>query len=67
LHKRRLPEPAYEIVATTGKAHAQQFAVECRIPELAIVTRGTGASRRAAEQDAATQALDLLPAERRDG
>ncbi|HSU42816.1 MAG TPA: ribonuclease III [Casimicrobiaceae bacterium] len=67
LHKRRLPEPAYEIVATTGKAHAQQFAVECRIPELAIVTRGAGASRRAAEQDAATQAFDLLPAERRDG
>jgi ribonuclease III len=67
LHKRRLPEPAYEIVGTTGKAHAQQFAVECRIPDLAIVTRGSGASRRAAEQDAATQALDLLPAERGHG
>jgi ribonuclease III len=67
LHKRRLPEPAYEIVGTTGKAHAQQFAVECRIRDLAIVTRGSGVSRRAAEQDAATQALDLLPAERRHG
>jgi ribonuclease III len=67
LHKRRLPEPAYEIVATTGKAHAQEFAVECRIADLGIVTRGAGASRRAAEQDAATQALDLLPKSRRDG
>ena len=67
LHKRRLPEPAYEIVATTGKAHAQEFVVECRIPDLAIVTRGTGGSRRAAEQDAATQALELLPKGRRDG
>jgi ribonuclease-3 len=61
LHKRRLPEPAYEIVATTGKAHAQEFAVECRIADLRIVTRGVGASRRAAEQDAATRALDALP------
>ena len=67
LHKRRMPEPAYEIVATTGKAHAQEFAVECRIADLGIVTRGAGASRRAAEQDAAAQALDLLPKARRNG
>jgi ribonuclease III len=67
LHKRRLPEPVYEIVATTGKAHAQEFAVECRIADLGIVTRGVGASRRAAEQDAATQALDVLPKGRRNG
>jgi ribonuclease-3 len=67
LHKRRLPEPVYEIVATTGKAHAQAFAVECRIVDLGLVTRGAGASRRAAEQDAATQALDLLPKARRHG
>jgi ribonuclease-3 len=62
-----LPEPVYEIVATTGKAHAQEFAVECRIADLGIVTRGAGASRRVAEQDAATQALDLLPKGRRNG
>ena len=67
LHKRRLPEPVYEIVATTGKAHAQECAVECRIADLGIVTRGAGPSRRAAEQDAATQALDLLPRTRRNG
>ena len=67
LHKRRMPEPVYEIVATTGKAHAQEFAVECRIADLAIVTRGIGGSRRAAEQDAATQALDLLPKLKRNG
>jgi ribonuclease-3 len=67
LHKRRLPEPVYEIVGTTGKAHAQEFAVECRIADLGIVTRGVGASRRTAEQDAATQAFDLLPKPRRDG
>jgi len=67
LHKRRLPEPAYEIVATMGKAHAQEFAVECRIVDLCIVTRGIGTSRRAAEQDAAAQALEMLPQGRRNG
>jgi ribonuclease-3 len=57
LQARRLPVPVYAIVATTGEAHAQQFAVECRIPELAIVATGSGASRRAAEQEAAASAL----------
>ena len=58
LQGRRLPVPEYAIVATTGEAHAQRFTVECRIPELAIVASGSGASRRAAEQDAASHALE---------
>jgi ribonuclease-3 len=57
LQAQRLPVPEYAIVATTGEAHAQQFAVECRIPGLAIVAMGSGSSRRGAEQDAATSAL----------
>jgi ribonuclease-3 len=57
LQAQRLPVPEYAIVATTGEAHAQQFAVECRIPGLAIVATGSGGSRRAAEQDAAASAL----------
>jgi ribonuclease-3 len=57
LQAQRLPVPEYAIVATTGEAHAQQFAVECRIPGLAIVATGEGSSRRAAEQDAAATAL----------
>lgn len=57
LQSQRLPVPEYAIIATTGEAHAQHFAVECRIPELSIVAQGTGTSRRAAEQDAALQAL----------
>ena len=63
LQSRRLSVPEYGIVATTGEAHAQYFAVECRIPELSIVAHGTGTSRRAAEQDAALQALAGLTAE----
>jgi ribonuclease III len=60
LQARRLPVPEYAIVATTGEAHAQRFAVECRIPELRIVAAGAGASRRVAEQDAAEHALDAV-------
>ena len=58
LQGRRLSVPEYAIVATTGEAHAQRFAVECRIAQLGIVATGSGASRRAAEQDAAQAALD---------
>jgi ribonuclease-3 len=62
LQSQRLPVPEYTIIATTGEAHAQQFAVECRIPELSIVAPGTGGSRRAAEQDAALEALAAVKA-----
>jgi ribonuclease-3 len=57
LQSRRMSVPEYAIIATTGEAHAQHFDVECRIPEMAIVARGRGTSRRAAEQDAAQHAL----------
>jgi len=60
LHKMRLPEPEYRIVGTTGKAHAQHFDVECRISDLGIVVRGSGPSKRAAEQDAAQQAQSAV-------
>jgi len=57
LQSRRLPVPDYAIIATTGEAHAQQFVVECRIPDLSLIVRGSGTSRRAAEQDAARRAM----------
>ena len=56
LQARRIAVPEYAVVGTHGEAHAQQFAVECRIPALGIVTSGEGTSRRAAEQDAAERA-----------
>jgi ribonuclease III len=65
LQAKRLPVPEYAIVATTGEAHAQRFAVECRIPSLAIVATGTGSSRRVAEQDAAQTALEMAQQARR--
>jgi ribonuclease-3 len=56
LQGRRLPVPAYRIVAVEGEAHAQHFTAECAIAALAIATTGQGASRRAAEQAAAEAA-----------
>lgn len=58
LQGHQLPLPIYNVVATTGVAHNQQFEVECSIPSLQITLNGKGASRRAAEQAAAKLALE---------
>lgn len=59
LQGKRLGLPKYNVCATRGEAHAQEFEVECVIPELGINCRGSGLSRRTAEQAAARQALEL--------
>ena len=59
LQARRVPLPQYAVISTAGEAHEQIFRVECVIPELNIRTEGEGASRRAAEQAAASRAYDL--------
>jgi ribonuclease-3 len=67
LQARRLPVPAYRIVATRGQAHAQTFVVECAVPALTLADTGEGRSRRAAEQEAARRLLDQLKASDRPG
>jgi ribonuclease III len=57
LQGRRLPLPRYALLATRGEAHAQEFEMECVIPELGIRTTGSGSSRRIAEQQAAQRAM----------
>ena len=57
LQGRRLALPRYGLLATQGEAHVQEFEVECVIQELGIRSTGTGASRRAAEQQAAQRAI----------
>ncbi|MBV2234159.1 MAG: ribonuclease III [Sterolibacterium sp.] len=52
--------PEYALLETRGEAHAQEFEVECRVAALAICVRGTGSSRRSAEQEAAQQVCRLL-------
>ena len=58
LQGRRLPVPEYAILNVTGEAHQQTFDVVCRVPALGIEARGSGASRRSAEQAAAAGAYE---------
>jgi ribonuclease-3 len=60
LQARRLPVPAYRIVATRGQAHAQTFELECAVAALGLAERGEGKSRRVAEQQAARRMLAVL-------
>jgi len=60
LQGRHMSVPNYILQVTRGEAHEQVFEVECRIPELDICTHGMGASRRAAEQDAAQHACQAI-------
>lgn len=57
---KKLPLPAYTVVATHGAAHNQTFEVECSLSRLGIAVFGSGASRRAAEQVAARRALEQV-------
>ena len=67
LQGRKLPVPAYRIVATRGQAHAQTFEVECAVAALALAAMGVGRSRRLAEQEAAQAMLARLLANDRPG
>ena len=60
LQARGLMLPFYELVATHGAAHEQEFEVQCLIAELNIRTTGSGRSRRMAEQNAAKLAVEKL-------
>lgn len=60
LQARRLPVPAYRIVATTGQAHEQTFEVACEVGSLGITGTGRGRSRRTAEQEAARLVLQRV-------
>ena len=63
LQGRKIALPTYNVVATHGAAHNQEFEVECVIPKLDIRVTGAGASRRSAEQQAARKALEFAPKE----
>lgn len=52
--------PSYEVIQTSGQAHAQEFLVECRIGPLAEAQQGKGGSKRSAEQSAAKAVLQQL-------
>lgn len=60
LQGRRMALPIYRVIDTQGVAHEQLFQVECAIPALEIITRGSGTSRRNAEQQAALAAYQII-------
>jgi ribonuclease-3 len=60
LQARGLPLPEYVVGSVAGAAHDQWFEVTCRLPADGRVFPGAGASRRAAEQEAAAAALAAL-------
>ncbi len=60
LQGKKIPLPQYNVVATHGAAHSQEFEIECLVPKLDIQVFGTGGSRRAGEQAAAKLALEAV-------
>src|SRR4030081_1592933 len=58
LQGKKIALPQYNVVATHGAAHNQEFEIECLVPKLEIQVFGTGGSRRAGEQAAAKLALE---------
>lgn len=54
------PLPEYDLLDVSGKDHAQKFRVLCRLSKPELVAEGEGSSRRKAEQNAATLALQKL-------
>lgn len=59
LQSRKMKLPTYRVTAIKGEAHRQTFEVECEI-ESGQRQPGSGVSRRAAEQAAATALLQQL-------
>ena len=60
LQGKKIALPQYNVVATHGAAHSQEFEIECLVPKLDIQVFGTGGSRRAGEQAAAKLALEAV-------
>ncbi|MEO7032127.1 MAG: ribonuclease III [Herbaspirillum sp.] len=58
LQGKKIALPQYNVAATHGAAHNQEFEIECLVPKLEIQVYGSGGSRRAGEQAAAKLALE---------
>ena len=62
LQGRNNPLPEYDLLDVQGEDHALKFHVACRLSKPYLVVEGWGGSRRKAEQNAATSALEELSA-----
>ena len=62
LQARQRSLPVYALVEEGGDDHARIFRVSCTVAEPALHTEGEGSSRRAAEQQAAEAAMQVIEA-----
>lgn len=62
LQSRALPLPKYAVEEVAGEPHEQWFVASCEVAALALREQGEGASRRNAEQEAASRVLAALAA-----
>lgn len=60
LQGRGLPRPVYALAHSEGEDHARVFHVTCVLEQPALRGEGSGPSMRAAEQQAAAKALELV-------
>lgn len=60
LQGRKLELPKYEVISVTGAAHDQVFVVDCHSGLTDAPVRGSGSSRKIAEQEAAKALLTLI-------
>jgi len=60
LQGRKIALPQYEVIQITGQSHQQEFTVRCCSEKLKLEVITCGASRRKAEQEAASKLLDLI-------
>lgn len=52
--------PSYRVITEEGEAHAKKFFISCEIDELGLNVNAEGRSKRAAEQAAAQEVLNIL-------
>ncbi|VAW91205.1 Ribonuclease III [hydrothermal vent metagenome] len=60
LQARSLPLPVYTVIAIDGESHQQSFTVTGKVAVVNSEIKGSGKSRRFAEQQVAQKILDLL-------
>lgn len=60
LQARGVALPEYRLLESSGPDHAREFSAECRVAGLGVSGRGSGRSRRRAEQAAAGEVLGRL-------
>ncbi len=60
LQSQKVNIPEYIVIDIDGEPHAQNFKVQCKISKLNICLTGKGPSRKIAEQNAASLALEAL-------